>query len=148
MKSVYIIILIIVFSILAFVAYVATTIKKLTYDFKIKSFLPKGGDPFIVNIMVDVIVNNPLFFSIPVKYLYYEIYYNGGMLGKSKDSSGFILAANGQTIIPQSIDLFLEKNNLGVATNYLAKVPTTYTAKVYVNVIGINLKLKDLEFTY
>ncbi len=134
-----------------FVAYVIAKIKEINYSFAVKSFLPKKVDlsgTSIVNVELGITIKSPFFFSVPVRYLYYEIYYNNNLLGKSNDTTGFTLKANDSTPVFQSIDVYIDKNNIPVIQNYLFKKPTDYMAKIYVNVFGLSLKLKDIKFTY
>ncbi len=134
-----------------FITYVAVKIKEIDYSFAVKSFLPKKinllGES-IINVALEITIKSPFFFPIPIKYLYYEIYYNSNLLGKSSDTSGFTLNPNSSTPVSQSVDIYIDKNNLAVLQNYLAKKQTDYTAKIYVNVFGLSLKLKDIKFTY
>ncbi len=132
-------------------AYVMSAIKKIDYTFAVKSFLPKKVDlsgTSIINIALEIIIKSPFFFPVPIRYLYYEIYYIGNLLGKSDDTSGFTLKSNTSTPVSQSIDVYIDKKNLPVIQNYLFKKKTDYTAKIYVNIFGLSLKLKDIKFTY
>lgn len=147
------ILLAILLIIIAFVAYILYAIKNFSYDYVIEGYKPKtidiGAGKAVINIAMKVIINNSLFFSIPIQSLYYEIYYKGNLLGKSADSSGFkILPKPKTTEVRQSVDIYIDKKNIQVAQNYLTKTPTEYTGKVFVRVMGIPIKVTNLKFTY
>jgi LEA14-like dessication related protein len=135
----------------AFAIYISVTFKKLDYDFTVEKFTPvklNAAEGGIINLVLSIVIKNPFFFSVPVQGLYYEIYYKDSILGKSADTSGFTILSKQDTTIKQSVDLTINKTTLEVAKNYLFKKPTDFTAKVYVKVFGINIKLTNLKFTY
>lgn len=146
----------ILFSILAILiiiaAYVKYAISKFDYDFSIVSFRPVTinlREGAVVNIVLNLIIKSSFFFSIPVKSLYYEIYFKGNIIGRSPGKSDFVIRKKGEdTVFNQSIDAVINKNNIEVLENYINKVPTNYTAKIMANVFGININLKNIKFTY
>ena len=84
-----------------------------------------------------------------VKSLYYEVYYKDRLLGRSAGYSDFVIRKKGEeTRFDQSVDLVINKYNIEVATNYLAKTSTDFTAMLMANVMGVNISLKKIKFTY
>lgn len=137
--------------VLALAIYVSIAIKKLEYDFEIKSYKPirinatEGG---VISVLVSILIKNPLFFNVPIQALYYEVFYKDSLLGKSADFSNFNLKAGETTTVNQSVELNINKTTLQVAKNYILKQPTDFTAKVYVKFLGISIRLTKIKFTY
>lgn len=136
---------------LAFAIYMKVMIGKIDYDFNVKEYKPvrinatEGG---VINIVLDIIIKSPLFFSVPVQSLYYEIYYRDHLLGKSVDTSGFTIKPKSDTTITQKIDITMDRVTIDVVKNYVLKKPTDFLVKVYVKFLGINIKLTNIKFTY
>lgn len=145
--------LIIVLIIILIGVYFYTAIQKFTYDYKVLSF--KTGYIDIINgnatihLTLQITMNGPFFFNIPVNYLYYEIYYGNSLLGKSNHASSFVINKKPSvTVITQDVDLILNKTNLQVALNYAKKIPTEYTVRIITNVFGFNINIGNIKFTY
>jgi hypothetical protein len=133
--------------------YLYLMFQKLTYDYKMVSYNMGKVDLLnqnaTVTIVLDIIINSPLFFNIPINYLYYEIYFKDNLLGKSNHATNFIIKKKpGVTTITESVDIILDKTNIEVATNYIKKIPTEYKVSIIVNLFGINLRLNNIKFTY
>lgn len=134
-----------------FVVYIKLSLSKLTYAFSLKEYKPirinatEGG---VINIVIDLVVFNPLIFNIPIQALYYEIYYKNHLLGRSADVSGFNLKSKDNTEFIQSVDVHIDKRTIDVARNYITKTPTEFTAKVYVKFLDMGINLKNIKFTY
>lgn len=135
----------------AFAAYLKYALSKFEYSFKLKSYTPKSIDlkkSSVIEIVLDISIKSAFFFSIPISSLYYEIYYKGGLLGKSANISKFTLIPNEIIHLIEPIDIYINNQNAEVAINYLSKIPTLFTAKVKVSVFGIGIKLTELNFTH
>ncbi len=143
----------ILFLLISFAVYIKYALSKFDYDFNIVKYTAtkidiKNGEA-IINVVVDVFLKSSLFFSLPVNLLYYEIYYNENLLGKSVGASSFNIEPEPTVSkISQSIDLIVDKKNIQVALNYLSKTPTDFTAKIIVDVAGFKFTLKNLKFSY
>jgi hypothetical protein len=137
----------------AFALYLAMAIKKMQYDYKVTSYTVKSIDleegKAIVSLTLDIMIRSSLFFSIPVGFLYYQVFYKGNELGRSTNTKGFTILKNPEpTKVSQSIDIYIDKKNIQIAENFIRKKPTEFTVFLIVSVFGIKLRLKELKFTY
>ncbi len=141
----------IILVLVAFAAYLKYALTKFEYNLKLGSYTPKSINPkgtSVIQIVLNISVKSAFFFRVPIKSLYYEIYYKGGLLGKSASVSSFTLIPNEFVIFSEPIDIYINNENAQVAINYISKIPTDFTAKIKVNVFGVGIKLTELNFTH
>ncbi len=133
----------------AFALYIKDAVSKFEYKLEVLSYTVVKIDldqEAIINVILKITLMNSLFFSLPVNLLYYEIYFRDNLLGKSSGATTFKINASPEpTIITESIDLFIDKTNIEVASNFLLKRPTEFTVKVVTRVFGITINLKNIK---
>lgn len=151
-KALYVAIpIILIFGVAGIYLYLA--LQKIQYSYTIDSYVPtkidlKNGQA-IIDIGLTITIKSPLFFTVPVSFLYYEVYYKDNLLGKSNAATAFYINKSPMdTILKQSIDIYLDKTNIEIASNYISKTPTTFAVRVIMNMFGFTIDLKKINFTY
>ncbi len=136
----------------AFVVYVKSAISKFDYKLEVLSYKIVKIDlenEAIINILLKITLFNSLFFSLPVSLLYYEVYFKDNLIGKSNGATAFKINAYPlPTVITESIDLYMDRTNIEVASNYIFKKPTEFTVKIVTSVFGLTINLKNIKFIY